>query len=94
MTPLFGVYQDDTDGSFKIGRSNFKYTDKCVFVYSIKFKATHGLWEMLTKSRPNQNIITLQDGQAYKQILSQSNAHRDNYSPTGRIRAKKGFKYT
>ena len=25
--PTFGVYQDITDGSFKIGRSSFKYND-------------------------------------------------------------------
>jgi len=30
--PTFGVYQDDTDGSFRIGRSSFKYNDKHVFV--------------------------------------------------------------
>jgi len=30
--PSFGVYQNETDGSFKIGSSSFKYTDKQVFV--------------------------------------------------------------
>ena len=30
--PTFGVYQDDTDGSFKIRRSSFKYNNKHVFV--------------------------------------------------------------
>ena len=35
-------------------------------------------------------MVTLQD----RQILHQSNAHRVNYSPTGRIRANKGLKYT
>jgi len=29
--PTFGVYQDDTDGSFKMGLSSFKYNDKHVF---------------------------------------------------------------
>ena len=28
--PTFGVYQDDTDGSFKIGKSSFKYNDKYI----------------------------------------------------------------
>jgi len=28
--PTFGVYQDDTDGSFKIGILGFKYNDKRV----------------------------------------------------------------
>ena len=28
----FGVYQNDSDVSFKIGRSSFKYNDKLVLV--------------------------------------------------------------
>ena len=30
--PRFGVYQDDTDGSFNRGRSSFKYNNKHAFV--------------------------------------------------------------
>ena len=30
--PTFGVYQSDSDSSFKIGRSSFKYNDKHVFI--------------------------------------------------------------
>ena len=41
--PTFGVYQDDTDGSFKIGRASFKYNDKHVFVDGKNYKATAGL---------------------------------------------------
>ena len=47
--PTFGVYQDDTDGSLKIGRSNFKYNDKHLFVYGKKYKATKGLCELLSQ---------------------------------------------
>ena len=65
-----------------------------MFVVGKKYKSTHGLWELLAKSKPDKNLVTLQDRQAYKQILLQSNAHRVNYSPTGRIRANKGLKYT
>ena len=61
---------------------------------SKKYKATQGLWELLTKSRPEKNVVTLQDRQTYKQIPMQSNAHGVNYSPTGRIRRNKGIKYT
>ena len=32
LDSTFGVYQDDTDGSLKIGRSSFKYNNKHVFV--------------------------------------------------------------
>ena len=92
--PTFGVYQDDTDGSFKIGRSSFKYNNKHVFVDGKKYKATQELWEFLTQSRPDKHLVTNQDKQAYKQILLQSNAHRVNHSSSGKIRANKGLKYT
>ena len=68
--PTFGVYQDDADGSFKIGRSSFKYNDKHVFVDGRKYKVTQGLWELLTKSKPDKNAVTIQDRQAYKQTLA------------------------
>jgi hypothetical protein len=55
------VYQDETDGSFKIGRSTSKYNDKHVFVDGRKYKATQGLWELLTKSKPDKNAVTFQD---------------------------------
>ena len=90
--PTFGVYQDDTDGSFKVGSSSFKCSDK--HVDDRNYKANQELWKLLKKSKPDKNAVTFQDRQAYKQILLQSNAHRVNYSPTGKIKAKKGLKYT
>jgi hypothetical protein len=89
--PTFGVYRDDNDGSFKIGSSCFKY-NKHVFVDGRN--VTEGLWELLSKSKPDKNLVTLQERQAYKQILLQSNARRFNYSPTGKIKVNKGLKYT
>jgi len=42
----------------------------------VKYNATQGLLELIIKSRPHKNIVILQDGQAYKQILLQSNEHQ------------------
>ena len=92
--PTFGVYEDDKDSSFKIGRSSSKYNNKHVFVDAKNYKSTQGLWELMVKSKLDKNLDTFQDRQAYKQILLQSNAHRVNYSLTGRIRGNKGLKYT
>ena len=44
-----------------------------MFVAGRKYKATQDLWELLTKSKPDRNVVTFQDRQAYKQILLQSN---------------------
>ena len=59
----FGVYQDETDGSFKIGRSGFKFNNRHVFVDGRKYKATQGLWELLTEANPDRNSVTMQDRQ-------------------------------
>jgi hypothetical protein len=91
--PTFGVYQDYTDGYYKIRQPNSEYNKKYVSVGDKKYKATQGLWELVTKSRPDMNMVTLQDRQAYKQIIMLSNLHRVNYSPTGRIRANEGIVY-
>jgi len=61
--PTFGVYQDDTDGSFKIGRSGFKY-NKHVFVDRKRYKATHDLIKLGHSSGQ----------EAYKQIILQTGA--------------------
>jgi len=93
MTPIFGIYQDDTNGFFKIDLSIFKHNTKRRFVNGKRHKATQGLWELLTQSRPDKNLVTHRDRQPYKQILFQSNAHRLNYRPLGKIKANKGLKY-
>jgi hypothetical protein len=85
----FGVYQDETGGSFKIGRSGFKFNNRHVFVDGRKYKATQGLWELLTEANPDRNSVTMQDRQTYKQIIIQSNAHRVSYSPSSKIKASK-----
>ena len=72
--PTFGVYQDDTDGSFKVGSSSFKCSDK--HVDDRNYKANQELWKLLKKSKPDKNAVTFQDRQAYKQILLQSNSHK------------------
>ena len=92
--PTFGVYEVDTDGSFKIGRSSFKYNDKHLFVDGRNYKAIQWEWEFLTKSKPDKNVVTIQNKQAYKEVLLRSKAHRVNYSTTGKIEANKSVKYT
>jgi hypothetical protein len=44
----FGVYQEDANGSFNIRFSKFKFSNKHMFVDGRRYKATPGLWELLT----------------------------------------------
>ena len=89
----FGVYEVDSDGYFRIGRSSFKYNDKHVFVDGRKYKANQGPWELLTRYKPDKNAVTMHDRPAYKQIPLRSNAHRIHYSPRCTIKANKVLKY-
>jgi len=50
-----------------MGLSNFKYTNKRVFVDAKR--TIHDVWELLTQSRPDKKLVTYQDKQTYKQIL-------------------------
>jgi len=52
--PTFGAYQDDTDLSFKIRRSKFKYNDKHVILDGRAYKRNQGLWELLTMSKTDK----------------------------------------
>jgi hypothetical protein len=92
--PTFRVYENDTDGSFKIWRSSFKYNDKHVFVGGKSYKATQDPWELLTQSRPDKNLFIHQDWQSYKRIILQPNVHRVNYSPSGKIKTNKDLNST
>ena len=65
-----------------------------MFVDGKSYKAKQGLWQLLTQSRPDKNLVTHQDRQAYKEILLRSNAHRVNYGPSVKIKANKGLKHT
>jgi hypothetical protein len=75
--PTFRVYQAE-DGSFKIGSTDFKYKNTHVFVDNKSYRATPGHWELLTLARPDRNMVTEADIQAYQQIFTQSNAHKVN----------------
>jgi hypothetical protein len=67
--PTFGVYEDSAEGSFKIERLNFKYKNKNGFVDGIKYKTTEGLKELLTKSKPDKNVVPVQDKQHNELII-------------------------
>ena len=90
----FGVYKDVCDVSFKIGMSSFKFNHKHVFVDGKKHKATQSVCELLTKSKADRNLVSMQNKPPYKQIPYQSNAHSVHYTPSGKIKANKGLMYT
>ena len=90
---IFGVHQDDTDGFFfKIRHSNFKYEDKHVFEDCRNYKAIQGLWELLTKSKPDK-MRSLFRTDKHINKYSCSLTSRELISPRRKTKTNKGLKY-
>jgi hypothetical protein len=77
---IFGV---DADGNIHVGEPDT----------AIKFKATKGLWELLTRKKVDKDLVTEDDLQKYKNILELSNAHLERYEPGANIQISKGAKF-
>jgi len=73
--PTFGVYQDDSDGSFKIGVRFLNITMDTICRWR-KIQGKTGSVGIVDRVYPDRNRVTLEDRQAYKQILLQYNVHR------------------
>jgi hypothetical protein len=79
---------------YKIGDSAVTIdTNSDIYVKRKRFAGTEGLWELLTKKKPNVDIVTSDDYRQYKGILEMTNAHLEGYMPGGNIHISRGFKY-
>jgi len=54
------------------------------------FKGSKGLWELLAHKELNTEINTKDDLKSYKNILTMSNAHLNQYQPDGNINITRG----
>lgn len=57
-----------------------------------KYRGTRGLYELLFMSFPNEYIYDEQDMDNYKTILEDTNVHRSNYLPNGKLRSSRSHK--
>jgi hypothetical protein len=57
------------------------------------FPATKGLWELLTRKRVNNKLITAEDLKQYKKILELTNAHLERYDRDSNINVTTGLKF-
>jgi hypothetical protein len=76
----------------KIGHSNFKYEDKHVFEDCRNYKAIQGLWELLTKSKPDK-MRSLFRTDKHINKYSCSLTSRELISPRRKTKTNKGLKY-
>jgi hypothetical protein len=72
------IFGDDTEGNIHIGEPDT----------AIKFSATTGLWELLTRKKVDKQLVTQSDLQTYKNILELTNAHLERYEPGPTFRSQ------
>jgi hypothetical protein len=77
---IFGV---DADGNIHFGEPET----------AIKFKATKGLWELLTRKKVDKYLVKEDDMQKYKNILELPNAHLERYEPGADIQISTGANF-
>lgn len=87
----YGAWLDR--GKLKIGNMRLNVMPDKFLIAGSTYDKTRGLHELLFKKIPNLKVITENDLEKYKQILTETNAHRRNFSPKKPIKSNKGSKY-
>ena len=57
------------------------------------FKGNQGLWELLTRKNVTRGVMTAEDLKRYKTILRLTNAHLQEYEPSGNLKTSRGPKF-
>ena len=68
-------------------------SDGAIVINETKYRPSEGLYELLFKRLPNDEVYTNDDLQAYKNILNATNAHKKGYNFYSNIRRDNSLKY-
>jgi len=66
--------------------SNFYIRDK-------HFRGTRGLWELLTRKKVDNRLVSANDLKRYKSILNLTSAHLEGYEPSAPIHVSREMKF-
>ncbi|KYM96988.1 hypothetical protein ALC62_12366 [Cyphomyrmex costatus] len=89
---VYGVYFDE-NGTM-LGDKKFDVdTDDTIIIDGNRYKGTRGLYELIFKRLPDDDIYTENDKQTYKSILLTTNAHRRRHNAEMPVKSNKGHKY-
>jgi hypothetical protein len=79
---------------FFIGNSDVTVdTNSDLYIKGKHFKGTRGLWELLTRKRINNKLVSGDDLKQYKSILNLTSAHLEGYEPHAPIHVSRGTKF-
>lgn len=86
----FGI-KFNNDGNMILGDEIINFKEGHLVIQDQQYKETPGLWELLTKQKPNKELVTDQDQQNYEDIMINTN----NLYKDGKIKGNyRGIKYT
>lgn len=86
-------YMDD--GVLMVGSKKLDFDENGnIIVGSTNYGASEGLYELIFKKVPDSSTYTADDLKTYKSILFATNAHREGFKPTGKLKGNKSTKYT
>ncbi|XP_077275574.1 uncharacterized protein LOC143904632 [Temnothorax americanus] len=89
---VYGVYFSN-DGMM-LGNKRFDVDNADnIIIDDIRYAGTRGLYELIFKKIPNDEIYTEDDMQKYKSILLMTNAHKRNHNAHAQIKGNGGYKY-
>jgi hypothetical protein len=76
----FGIY--DKDGKFYVGNKPVEIKDNNITVGNREYQGTPGLWELLVRSNPDNNVYTKEDHDNYADILIETSAMKQKNDPS------------
>lgn len=79
--------------SWMLGDKEIEIDVDDLIINKKRYKGTRGLYELIFMSFPNEYIYDEQDMGNYKTILEDTNVHRFNYLPNGKLRSSRSHKY-
>ncbi|KYM94131.1 hypothetical protein ALC62_15254 [Cyphomyrmex costatus] len=89
---VYGIYFDE-NGTM-MGDKKFDVdTDDTIIIDGNRYKGTPGLYELIFKRLPDDDIYNKNDKQTYKSILLTTNAHRRRHNAEMPVISNKGYKY-
>lgn len=83
-----------TNDGMMLGNKRFDVDrDNNIFLDNVRFIGTPGLYELIFKKIPDDDVYTEADKQTYKSIMMMTNAYKHNYDAHDRIKSNRGYKY-
>ena len=90
----YGPRYDSEGNTLMVGDKVLEFdSDGAIRINETKYQPSEGLYELLFKRLPNDEMYTKDDLQAYKNILNATNAHKKGYNFHSQIRRDNSLKY-